>query len=145
MNLISSATTTSFEGNRLVVTLKVEENGTELKRMCPGCLRAREDNAAADAQINNHTWEIHLKLIPYNRSIAFEVTNVKFLGVASGFQPSVREVLIPAIKSEITKAFRSQRSYIAQEIKRMTTAAGYRFDNVRSVYVSGNHVGILTR
>ncbi len=60
MNLISTATTTSFEGNRLVVTLKVEENGTELKRMCPGCAKFREDNAAVDAQISDHTWKIYL-------------------------------------------------------------------------------------
>jgi len=145
MNLISTATTTSFEGNRLVVTLKIEENGTELKRMCPGCAKFREDNAAVDAQIKDHTWKIYLKLIPYNRSIAFEVTDVEFLGVVSGFEVALREVLIPAIKSQITESFRSQRASIAQEIKRMTTSAGYRFDNVRSVYVSGSHVGILTR
>ncbi|MGB0932329.1 MAG: RICIN domain-containing protein, partial [Chitinophagales bacterium] len=145
MNLISTATTTTFEGNRLVVTLKVEENGTELKRMCPGCAKFREDRAAADAQISRHTWKIYLRLIPHNRSIAFEVTDVRFLGIASGFEPSVREVLIPAMKSQITAAFRSQRDYIAREIKRGTTAARYRFDNVRSVYVSGGNVGILTR
>ncbi len=93
---------------------------------------------------------IYLKLIPHNQSIAFEVTDVKFLGTVSGGNVAVREVpvrevLIPAIKSQITQAFYSQRTHIAQEIKRMTTTAGYRFDNVRSVYVSGNQVGILTR
>ncbi|MGB0932383.1 MAG: RICIN domain-containing protein [Chitinophagales bacterium] len=150
MNLISSATTTSFEGNRLVVTLKFEENGTELKGMCPGCAKFREDSAVADSQISDHTWKIYLKLIPYNRSIAFEVTDVRFSGtvsrVVSGSESApIQEVLVPAIKSEITKAFQSQRSYIAQEMKRRTTAAGYRFDNVASVYTSGRHVGILTR
>ncbi len=146
-----STARTSFEGNRLVLTLKFEENGTELKGMCSRCAKFREDNAAPDYQINRHTWKIYLKLIPYNRSIAFQVEDVKFLGDVDGqvfgelFDGIVQNKLVPIVKREMISVLNSQRAYVAQEIKRAATAAGYRFENVRSVYADGGNVTILTR
>jgi len=143
--------TTSFEGNRFVLTLRFEENGTELKGMCSNCARFREDNAVPDYQINRHTWKIYLKLIPYNRSIAFEVEDVRFLGELDGqvfgelFEGIVQNKLIPIMQSKITETLHDQRAHVAREIKRAATAAGYRFDNVRSVYADGNNVTVLTR
>ncbi|MFK7908525.1 MAG: RICIN domain-containing protein [Chitinophagales bacterium] len=146
-----SRASTSFEGNRFVLNLTFEENGTELKGMCSRCAKFREDNGSPDYQINGHTWKVYLKLIPYNNSIAFEVENVRFLGDVDGqgfgelFDGIVQDKLIPIMRREIIKTLNSQRSYIAQQIKSGAAAAGYRFDNVRSVYADGGNVTVLTR
>ncbi len=143
--------TTSFEGNRFVLTLTFEEDGTELKGMCSNCAGFREDNGAPDFQIDDHTWKVYLKLIPYNNSIAFEVESIKFLGDIDGqgfgelFDGIVQRKLIPIMKKEIKKTLLSQRSYIASEIKKGVESAGYRIDRVSSVYADGNNVTILTR
>ena len=146
-----SRASTSFEGNKFVLTLRFEESGTELKGMCSRCAKFREDNGAPDYQINGHTWKIYLKLIPYNNSIAFQVQEVKFLGDVDGqvfgelFDGIVQRNLIPIMRREIIKTLNAQRSYIAREIKNGAEAGGYRFENVRSVYADGNNVTILTR
>jgi hypothetical protein len=137
-----------FDGARFVLNATFEEAGAEIKGMCSNCAQFREDNASLDFNFQNNRWRIFLRLVPYGDSFTFEVDAVKFMGQVDGqvfgelFEGIVQRQLEPTVKQAIQGQLNGQKAAIAAAIKQGASAAGYRWNSVRSVRVDGNDVVI---
>jgi hypothetical protein len=138
----------NFEGNRFVIHATFEEDGAEIKGMCSNCAKFREDNASLDFNFQNNRWKIYLRLVPHGNSFTFEVDEVKFHGQVDGkvfgelFEGIVQRQLEPTVRDALREQMNSQKAAIAAAIKQGAAAAGYRWNTVRSVRVSGRDVVI---
>ena len=99
--------------NAIVLDVKFEKNGAELKGLCHGCIKRYRDSRAPDVE-----WEdpqilrIYLKPIIYQRSISFNVINVKMLGDLSAngvgnMIPNLTNKIATQLNIEIKKIFNS--------------------------------------
>lgn len=140
--------TAGFDGARFVLNATFEEAGDEIKGMCSNCAKFREDNAALDFNLQNNRWKIYLRMVPYGDSFTFEIDDVKFMGQVDGkvfgelFEGLILRQLEPTVKSAISGQLDGQKAAIAAAIKQGAGAAGYRWNNVRTVRVVGNDLVI---
>ncbi|MFK8164343.1 MAG: RICIN domain-containing protein [Lewinella sp.] len=138
----------NFEANRFIIHATFEEDGAEIKGMCSNCAKFREDNGALDFNFQNNRWKVYLRLVPYGDSFTFEVDEVKFHGQVDGkvfgelFDGLVQRQLEPTVRQALREQMNGQKAAIASAIKQGANAAGYRWNSVRSVRVSGSSVVI---
>lgn len=132
--------------NELSVNLKFEENGPEIKSYCGNCMKAREDNGEPDYQFLNNQWEIRLKLIPFNGSVAYEVKSVTFLGEVDGkvfgelWDGIVQRRMIPVFEQYMKSTLESQKSLIARQIRQKATEMGVELPHITAISYAGNEV-----
>lgn len=138
----------NFEGDRFIIHAAFEEEGAEIKGMCSNCIPRREDRGALDFNFQDNRWKIYLRLVPCGDSFTFEVDDVKFHGEVDGkvfgelFEGIVQRQLEPTVRRALSQQMNGQKAAIAAALKQGANAAGYHWDRVRSVRVSGTHVVI---
>ena len=144
MNLQSASA--RFYGEDLVLNLRFEEDGAEIKSYCSNCMKAREDNAAPDFQFENNRWEIRLKLVPYRGKIAYEVKSVKFLGTVDGrvfgeiWDGIVQRYMIPVFEQKMKQALDNRKAQISAMINDGLEEAGFDLPYVTSIRFSGKNI-----
>jgi hypothetical protein len=140
--------TANFEGDRFVINATFEEDGAEIKGMCSNCAKYREDRGSLDFNFQNNRWKLYLRLVPHGDSFTFEVDDVKFNGQVDGrvfgefFEGIVQRQLEPTVRQALREQMNGQKTAIAAAIKQGAATAGYRWNTLRSVRVSGNNIVI---
>ena len=67
--------------NAVVLDIKFENDGPEIKGTCPGCIKASRDSRAPDINWESpNILRIFLKPIIYQNSVSFEVSDMTMLG-----------------------------------------------------------------
>ncbi|MDP5157741.1 MAG: hypothetical protein NWQ07_04080, partial [Flaviramulus sp.] len=67
--------------NAVVLDIKFENDGPEIKGTCPGCIKASRDSRAPDIDWESpNILRIFLKPIIYQNSVSFEVSDMTMLG-----------------------------------------------------------------
>tara|TARA_A100000171_G_C2139463_1_gene153551 strand:- start:242 stop:949 length:708 start_codon:yes stop_codon:yes gene_type:complete len=99
--------------NSVVLDVKFEKKGFELKGLCHGCFNRFKDSRAPDVNwVDPQILRIYLKPIIYQRSVSFNVTDVKMIGnlYANGFGdliPNLTEKIASQLNIEVKKIFNS--------------------------------------
>lgn len=99
--------------NSVVLDVKFENNGFELKGMCNGCMNRYKDSRAPDVNWGGpQILRVYLKPIIYQRSVSFNVTNVKMLGDlsangAGALIPNLTKKIAGQLNIEMKKLFNS--------------------------------------
>ncbi|WP_303318301.1 hypothetical protein Q4Q34_10645 [Flavivirga abyssicola] len=99
--------------NAIVLDIKFEDKGYELKGMCYGCIKPSRDSRAPDVNWGSpQILRIFLKPIIYQRSISFQVAKVEMLGKlgASGFGdfvPNLTRDIMAGLRTEVNRLFNS--------------------------------------
>ncbi len=67
--------------NQFALDVNFEDNGPELKGLCPGCIRRYKDSRAPDVNWKSPSI-LRIFLVPnmYQNSISFRVTDIRFIG-----------------------------------------------------------------
>ncbi|WP_432412795.1 hypothetical protein [Rasiella sp. SM2506] len=102
--------------NSVVLDVKFEKNGFELKGICNGCMNRFKDSRAPDVSWTDpQILRIYLKPIIYQRSVSFNVTNVEMIGnlSANGFGdliPNLTKKIAAQLNIEMKKIFNSSET-----------------------------------
>ena len=97
--------------NLFVLDVNFEDNGPELKGLCPGCKRIFRDRRAPDVNWGNPSiLRIYLNPKVYQNSISFDVTDIKLIGNfnANGLGnniPNLTTSVVYQLKSELVTLF----------------------------------------
>lgn len=71
--------------NAVVLDIKFENDGPEIKGTCPGCIKVSRDSRAPDIDWESpNILRIFLKPIIYQNSVSFEVSDITILGKLNG-------------------------------------------------------------
>jgi len=98
--------------NLIALDVKFESDGSEIKGLCPGCIKKSRDSRAPDINWTSvQILRLYLKPTVYDNSISFEVDDIKFIGdfKANGlFGPLMNKLILESLtqlKSELQKVF----------------------------------------
>ncbi len=140
-----------FNKERLqfVLDVKFEGDKSEIKGKCPGCLRRFRDRRAPDINWKNpQIARLFFRIIPYNRSVTLDITEVKLIGEfdvngpLESFFPRIIRNQEQKIKSQVQNEAKTilnnytVKSRIANEIRPLLSAIGVR--TVSDVRLSTN-------
>ena len=102
--------------NSVVLDVKFEKNGFELKGVCNGCINRFKDSRAPDVSWKDpQILRIYLKPMIYQISVSFQVTDVKMIGelYANGFGdliPNLTKKIASQLDVEMKKIFNSSET-----------------------------------
>lgn len=99
--------------NSIALDIKFENDGPELKGLCPGCIKMSRDRRAPDVNWGSpNILRIFLKPIIYQNSVSFSVSDIKLIGAFSAngvgnLIPGLTKSVTAGLKSEMIKLFRN--------------------------------------
>ncbi len=102
--------------NTIALDVKFEDKGFELKGMCNGCFNRFKDSRAPDVDWKGpQILRIYLKPMIYQRSVSFQVIDVKMIGDlsangAGNLIPNLTEKIAGQLDVEMRKIFNSSET-----------------------------------
>jgi len=97
--------------NEFVLDVNFEDNGPELKGLCPGCRKRYKDSRAPDVNWKTPSiLRIFLTPVIYQNSISFEISDIRLIGefTANGagkWMPNLTASVQKVMKDEMTTLF----------------------------------------
>ena len=125
--------------NLFVLDVIFEDNGPELKGLCPGCLRRFRDSRAPDVNWGNPSiLRIYLNPKVYQNSISFSISDITLFGNFSArglgkIIPNLTGEIVSKLKSELVTLFQNGQTQrlLSDALKPLFNK--YKISEIRSV------------